>query len=329
MDLGSSSFTEFKMNEDVTSYMAENMELFEYDLGLIHSHHSMTTFFSGTDTSTLQSEGNERNCFVSLIVNNEGTYSAAITRKMQTKNEVTVKNLSKSYEFFGEGAVEKSEDQVSQTTQVIDKEVIEYFMLDVERETTNNHLEYLDARFDEIRKQKYAQNNNKIKSNEDFHSWIPKREKEQENRQLPIWDKEQPILLSGKLPKNIHSPETFTPDPELIYKMVYKLVTCNLDAYTDVDDLDSWIDRHMAYTYEELFKFAGTFDSWCDFAIDYLMASYNDPELPEEYYQDYDSFQATLAEAMIDELQRYPTNEYIESYIATLNLFLETDGDKR
>ena len=111
--------------------------------------------------------------------------------------------------------------------------------------------------------------------------------------------------------------------------MVYKLVTCNLDAYTDVDDLDSWIDRHMAYTYEELFKFAGTFDSWCDFAIDYLMASYNDPELPEEYYQDYDSFQATLAEAMIDELQRYPTNEYIESYIATLNLFLETDGDKR
>lgn len=69
----------------------------------ITSHHMMKTTPSGTDIQTLREEGNERNCFVSLIVNNEGTYYAAITRKVQTKSEVTIKNLGKSYEFFGDG----------------------------------------------------------------------------------------------------------------------------------------------------------------------------------------------------------------------------------
>ena len=36
MDLGTSGWTEFKMNEDVTAYMAENIELFDCDMGLVH-----------------------------------------------------------------------------------------------------------------------------------------------------------------------------------------------------------------------------------------------------------------------------------------------------
>ena len=41
MDLGTSGWTEFKMNEDVAAYMADNIDLFECETGLIHSHHSM------------------------------------------------------------------------------------------------------------------------------------------------------------------------------------------------------------------------------------------------------------------------------------------------
>lgn len=41
MDLGTTGWTEFKMTEDVTSYMAEHIELFECETGLIHSHHTM------------------------------------------------------------------------------------------------------------------------------------------------------------------------------------------------------------------------------------------------------------------------------------------------
>lgn len=42
MDLGDSTFTSFTMDEDVAHYMAENVELFECEMGLVHSHHSMS-----------------------------------------------------------------------------------------------------------------------------------------------------------------------------------------------------------------------------------------------------------------------------------------------
>ena len=36
MDLGNTTFTEFKMNEDVAAYMAENIDLFDCELQLVH-----------------------------------------------------------------------------------------------------------------------------------------------------------------------------------------------------------------------------------------------------------------------------------------------------
>lgn len=41
MDLGTSGWTEFKMTPDVSSYIAQNIELFDCDMGLCHSHHTM------------------------------------------------------------------------------------------------------------------------------------------------------------------------------------------------------------------------------------------------------------------------------------------------
>lgn len=80
MDIGTSGYTEFNMSPDVVGYMTENPELLDCKMGLIHSHNSMATFFSRTDTDTLLDLGKDYNHFVSLIVNNEGTYSAGITR---------------------------------------------------------------------------------------------------------------------------------------------------------------------------------------------------------------------------------------------------------
>ena len=36
MDLGTSGWTEFRMSEDVAAYMAENIELFDCETGLVH-----------------------------------------------------------------------------------------------------------------------------------------------------------------------------------------------------------------------------------------------------------------------------------------------------
>lgn len=41
MDLGSPGFTQFKMDETVAAYIAENIELFDCDVQLIHSHNNM------------------------------------------------------------------------------------------------------------------------------------------------------------------------------------------------------------------------------------------------------------------------------------------------
>lgn len=117
------------------------------------SHHKLGAFLSGQDMKMVQQEGEDTNCFVSLVVDTKGTYVAIITRKVQTKSEVTIKSLGTSYEFFGEGSRDITKDG-SETTKTVDKETIEYFDLEVERHEVANTLEYLDTRFDEITKKK-------------------------------------------------------------------------------------------------------------------------------------------------------------------------------
>lgn len=143
MDIGSTTYTEFNMSPDVISYMAQHPELLDYKMGLIHSHNNMSTFFSGTDLATLQEEGNERNHFVSLIVNNAGKYTAAITRKIKY---TSVRSFS--YEGFG-GTVSDGHQET------IEGEEIEYFNLDIEFEkpTENPFVEVAD-RLVEIKKAK-------------------------------------------------------------------------------------------------------------------------------------------------------------------------------
>ena len=79
MNIGSSCYTEFEINQDVIAYMVDN-DLVGCKLGLIHSHHSMPTFFSNTDTETLDEKGKECE-FLSLIVNNVGIYNAKLNIK--------------------------------------------------------------------------------------------------------------------------------------------------------------------------------------------------------------------------------------------------------
>lgn len=88
-DVGSSVYTEFETKPEVVSYMC-NHDLLDCYIGLMHSHDKMSTFFSGTDTDTLKAEGSSMPHFVSLIVNNKGEYTAAITSKVTRTFQGTV-----------------------------------------------------------------------------------------------------------------------------------------------------------------------------------------------------------------------------------------------
>ena len=328
MDLGSPGFTEFKMDETVAAYIADNIDLIDCDLQLVHSHNKMSCFFSGTDTQTLREEGNERNCFVSLIVNNEGTYCAAITRKVQKKIEVTTKSLGTSYEFFGSGPV-CSGITTTPTTQTIDKTVIEYFMLDVQVEQVENNLAYLDTRFEEIEAKKNEKKDTVYKPNEGFYDWLhSERKTSAETKEFfyssPETNKSKELTLFSKdTMEEMVDPDGWTPDKETIHQLAAQLLTCSLIVNKDID-LKQWITRHMVKKYGEIFGVTEMeFHEWTESYVEFIVNHYSDPTVPEAVYEAYDVYQAKIAEAIIDELNLYPANHYIDAYIEVLMRYTE------
>lgn len=332
MDLGNATFTEFKMSEDVAAYMSENIELFDCDLQLIHSHHQMSTQPSGTDLNTLKEEGNERNCFVSLIVNNAGKYYAAITRKVQTKSEVTIKKLGTSYEFFGEGSKELEHDN-TETTKVVEKEVIEYFDLEVERHEVSNTLAYLDDRFDEIAEKKATERKNNWNSSNiaptgTFFDWL--HSKPVPKKQNPFDD--NPDKETPKIPylKDDHMfnpsiADDWQPDPEKIHAAVVHMITCNLILNPDKFDLKQWITKHMKNVYIKIFgessiyecehDACGAFSEWKDFIIQHILDYFDTSDVPDTLIETYEIIQSRIAQAMSDELMEFiDVNPYIKAY---------------
>ena len=302
MDLGTGGWTSFRMDESVSAYMAEHIELFECDLGLVHSHHTMGAFFSGQDTYTLNKEGNDTNCFVSLIVDTAGTYKAAVTRKVQSRTEVIRKTLGTSYEFFGEGTkiLRTPSESINTSEPVVNTtEFIEYFMLDVHRDQTYNPLDYLDERFREIEASKKASLPKPInvkvqvpKDNMTFREWLdaPK------DNELTLWDK--------KTMDEMIEPKNWTPDPDVIHKMAAQLLVCSLIIDPSKFDLKKWVDRYMESKYKQIFPDNLAFDMWSEFIVEFLLNSYNEEGLPEDFFEE-DAYKALVAEALIEELLQY------------------------
>lgn len=148
MDEGTAGYTEFDMSADVMNYMVEHPELISEDIfqGLIHSHNTMSTFFSGTDTWTLLSEGSDVNHFVSLIVNNAGNYTAGITRRVSV-----VQKVSEEYTYPSWKDSEKSGTREFTAS----KTYVQWFNLEINKDEVvkEDESEILD-RIKEIRKNK-------------------------------------------------------------------------------------------------------------------------------------------------------------------------------
>lgn len=128
MDKGTGGYTEFNVSPDIVSYMIDHPELLSEDVfqGLIHSHNNMATFFSGTDTGTLSQEGEDMAHFVSLIVNNAGTYSAAVTRRYKAKQQVKEEF---TYPTWKEGEVTGTDEFEAE------EEYLEWFPIEIQKET--------------------------------------------------------------------------------------------------------------------------------------------------------------------------------------------------
>lgn len=331
MDIGTQAYTEFDMNPDVISYMCENPELLDCQMGLIHSHNNMSTFFSGTDTATLKEEGRDRNNFVSLIVNNAGSYTAAITRRAKSKQ---VKE-SVSYEFFGDGEKQDTKEYVS------DADEIEWFYLKIEKEGENYSFPDMAARLEEIKQAKAERAEKAKKAQTPVYQggYKPVIANSYNTKAGPAnfvkneVDKPkvvQPTLFddTDDLPfdDNYSLPYgQVTFDKVTLKSLILQLITGSIIISNDSKiDISKWA-KSMPTLYEKRFgkgkEGMKNFKMWADTYAEYLTWYVTDEKL-EELGFDETEICAICAHDMIEELTKLPENDYIKGYIDALQKYL-------
>ena len=331
MDIGTQAYTEFDMNPDVIAYMCENPELLDCQMGLIHSHNNMSTFFSGTDTATLKEEGRDRNNFVSLIVNNAGTYTAAITRRVKSKQ---VKE-SVSYEFFGDGEKHDTKEYVSSADE------IEWFYLKIEKEGENYSFPDMTARLEEIKQAKAERAEKAKKAQTPVYqggykpviansygtkagpaNLVKKEADKKDLNQRTLFDNvdDLPFEDGYDIP---YGQVTF--DKTTLKSLVLQLITGSIIISNDSKiDITKWA-KSMPTLYEKRFGKgkAGmdNFKIWAETYTEYLTWYITDEKL-EELGFDETEICAICAHDMIEELTKLPENDYIKGYIDALQKYL-------
>lgn len=328
MDIGTQAYTEFDMNPDVIAYMTEHSELLDCQLGLIHSHCTFSTFFSGTDTATLKEEGRDRNNFVSLIVNNAGTYTAAITRRIKSKQ---VKE-SVSYEFFGDGEKNDTKEYVSSADE------IEWFYLKIEKEGENYSFPDMAARLEEI-KQAKAEKAKKVQTHVYQGGYKPVITNSYSTKAGPanLVKKEndkpkvvQPTLFDHmddfQFDDNYSLPYGQVAFDKITLKsLVLQLITGSIIISNDSKiDITKWA-KSMPALYEKRFgkgeEGMKNFKMWADTYAEYLTWYVTDEKL-EKLGFDETEICAICAHDMIEELTKLPENDYIKGYIDALQKYL-------
>lgn len=303
MDIGNSTYTEFEMSPDVISYVTEHPELLDCYTGLIHSHNIMKTFFSGTDLGTLREEGNNRNHFVSLIVNNEGTYTAAITRKLSI-----VSNIKANYTYKSFEDVEKSGKTSTQTT----KEIIFYNFLDVIKEEIVEPFKDIDLRLQEIKE--------KVKKSEAPIATTSNRAFYPTMGNLFYQD---PYMESSPV-RNIPVPkekrEEIVISKETVKASILQLITgsISMSANSKLDTLD-WVNKHMVKVFDERFK--GNlvlYQAWAETMAEFVIMNF----IPAKYSLIEENYASQLALTILTEMEQFPTNKYLKIIKDSIQLWI-------
>ena len=282
---------------------------------------NIMTFFSGTDTATLKEEGRDRNNFVSLIVNNAGSYTAAITRRIKSKQVME----SVSYEFFGDGEKQDTKKYVS------DADEIEWFYLKIEKEGESYSFPDMAARLEEIKQAKaekakkvqipaYSGNSYGIKTGP--ANLVRKEADKPKVVQPTLFDDvdDLPFDDDYSLP---YGQVTF--DKATLKSLVLQLITGSIILSNDSKiDIFKWA-KSMSALYEKRFgkgeEGMENFKMWADTYTDYLTWYVTDEKL-EELGFDETEICAICAHDMIEELTKLPENDYIKGYIDALQKYL-------
>lgn len=340
MDIGVATYTEYSDSPDIISYMIEK-DLLDTRIGLVHSHNNMETFFSGTDTATLKQEAMNHDHFVSLIVNNRGTYSAAVTTVFNSKFKEKVEEEYSYNTFDGEtitGTDSYEEEYVEKTIlwskmNIIiegntynDDEILErmdYISKEKERikianakvatatkvaiplNTTRveNAAQTAKTVLKSIRPEDDDPLMGKNKGSEAFVINFPKGEE-------PVFDQDADV---PQIDYDI------TISDELVDLIAKKLVTGSiLVPENNKIDLSKFIPS-MEGMYNKVFPSIESYDFFIGSFIESIIFDVKDEHIigfPD------DVVAAIVAQSLVLELTQYPTNKYLEVIIDNLTNFV-------
>lgn len=329
-DIGSAVFTEFKDDINVASYIATH-DLTDCYTGVLHSHNKMATNFSGTDMNTLEVEGTSRNHFLSLIVNNSGNYTARITKKVTC---ITKGKNSILYKTFGDTTIENREVDFEEKN-----DYIEYYDLDISVEKLPEvPKSELELRLEEVKANANSYINN---SHDGFSkrnsSCIPYNSTSYANsynlkepsqiKQLSLFGEQEDLNLKEETvsanPEEFINYEEAHINPKLIKDAVTQIITGDIfSVYKQNIDIDKWA-TNMESLYKKRFiedtVETDSFMYWVDTFIEFLENELFDDDL---YVLGRDYMDAIWAYNVINELQKYPTNKYLQAFIESLERFL-------
>lgn len=316
LDIGTQAHTEFETSPETSHYMVMNNLLGCYQ-GLIHSHNTMSAFFSGEDTNTLNDLGNDMAHFVSLIVNNEGTYCARITRKVVAKRT----GISEvSYATFNNQEVQAKQDFSENMS------MIQWFKLDIEIQSESPIMEEVKKRFEELKKTSsakiatpspyynspYYQNGYSGGGYPQINSGNPvskntggnKDNKNKKNK----GGNNKPVIENTLFKNFVYNPN-YT--EEELNAAVCKMLIASLMAPANaVKNLENWVATQMEKKFDTIFGESKKedFEAWalghilCIIECFLLKGKVNDANVSE------------AASDIYDVLTEFKSNPYLESY---------------
>lgn len=304
MDYGSATYTEFDKSAEICNYMIEH-DLLECQQGLMHSHDQMSTFFSGTDLGTLQEEGSDMNNFLSLIVNNAGQYTAAITRKVKHIPHVTE---VLEYEFFDEETINIGNDEYD----AIESYEIEYFFLNIEKPTVNIGYTDLFNRIEEISKDKTKITNisREPRANLIVDSTLKATPLYKETN-IPFSKANTAVQAGVDTDESIDYNKYKFNETDL--NNIVKQLLIGSPIFTP-KDLNEWVQK-MPTVFSKRFgegqKGLANYRAFIGYFVEFLVTEAFDDNLAEEGYLE-DSQMAICAYGVLQKLHTFKTNSFIE-----------------
>lgn len=268
----------------------------------------MSTFFSETDLGTLQEEGSDMNNFLSLIVNNAGQYTAAITRKVKHIPYVTE---TLEYEFFGDGTISLGTNEYD----AVESYEIEYFFLNIEKPTINIGYTDLFDRINEISNNKVINITSKNENFKTIHN---------PNANLIIPSTVQEPMLEGKLPfEGLSKQKAEVDEEDLIDYNNVKFNNNQLNSITkqllmgspifNPKDLNDWVNK-MPTAFSKRFgegqKGLANYKAFIGYFVEFLLTEAFDEDLAEEgYMEDYQT--PICAYGVLQKLHQFKSNSFL------------------